>query len=425
MRPLPRGADVAPSWRELVPWTDKKGRLHPLRAAVFGLLLLPLMWLLVRWGAGWLGPERVNAAIHSTGYWTIWLLMASLVVTPLKALSGIPNIVVVRRMIGNAALLYALLHLTLYATDQHWRLWTIAAEILKRFYLTIGAVALGGLVVLGATSTDGWARWLGTAWKRLHRVVYVLAVLGLVHYVLQSKLDVSQALLAGGVFTWLMLWRALPLGKDREWPWLLLISVGAGVATLAFEYLWYRFGTHINPMRVVISETDIAFGLHPAGQVLMLGLVATALAEVRRLALGQAGGTLLFTMAIFALGAFLDDVMALFLGWSYDDILPDDTTPALFDVFWMVLLSLIGLARWRLRADIPLRRLLDGLWVVCVLYQIAIVGLGSRPIGAVAASVIGVLVLVLGYRVWLVSRGAALMLLPLGVFMAFRVMSFL
>ena len=90
------------------PWTDKKGRLHPLRAVVFMLLLLPGIWLAAALLAAHAGrPRRSTQLIHSTGYWAVWFLVASLMVTPAKALLGLPNIAVVRRMIGNAALAYA------------------------------------------------------------------------------------------------------------------------------------------------------------------------------------------------------------------------------------------------------------------------------------------------------------------------------
>ncbi len=410
---------LAPTWTELVPWTDRKGRLHPLRAVVFGLLLLPAAWLAVRWTGNMLGPERTNAAIHSSGYTTIWVLLASLAVTPAKVLSGMPNLAVIRRMMGNAALLYAGLHLTLYCMDQHWRLLTVVAEIVKRFYLTIGFVSLAGLLVLGVTSTDGWSRWLGRTWKQIHRVVYGLAVLGVIHYLLQSKLDVSQALLAGGVLTWLLLWRALPVGPDRAWAPLLGLSVVAAAATLLFEFLWYRFGTHANPIRVVVSEIDVDYGLHPAGQVLLLGLLVAALTELRRLSATAVGGTMLFTVAVYALGALGDDVAALFLGWSYEDILPPDTSPLSFDVLWAMLLGLVGLARWRLRLQAE-RRWFDALWVSCISYQVILVGSGNRHASAVAAiAIVGASILL--YRLTVpVSRGAATMLLPLAIFMAYR-----
>lgn len=413
---------VWPTRAELIPWTDKRGRVDRLRTTVFGLLLLPALWLLLRWSLHWLGPEPVNAAIHSTGYCTIWLLVASLVVTPLKALSGQPNIVVIRRMIGNAALLYALLHLTLYAMDQNWRMLTVASEILTRFYLTIGFVALLGLLVLGFTSTDGWIRVLGKNWKRLHRLVYALMVLGLVHYMLQSKLDVSQALFACGVFSWLMMWRVLPAGKDREWPMLAGITVASALLTLGYEYAWYRYGTHVNPARVVLYEFDVTYGLHPADKVLLMGALATGAAELRRLSISSFGPSVLFTMILYSLGAFVDDIMSLFNGWSYDGLLPAGANEGFLDVLWFLIFGLMGVARWRMRKSWQ-RWLIDGLWVACIANQVLLVGAGSRTLGSDMSIAAMVAVIILAARIWGTSRGAALMLLPLGLFLIYQATS--
>ena len=394
---------VLPGRVELIPWTDKKNRFHPLRATVLALLFAPVAWLAIRWAAGMLGPEPVNAAIHSTGYWTIWLLLAALVVRPAKALAWSPNLIVVRRMLGNAALAYALLHLTLYATDQKWRLLTIVAEIVKRFYLTIGFAALLGLLVLGLTSTDGWARALGPRWKTLHRTAYVLTVLGLVHYLLQSKLDVSQALLAGGVFSWLMLWRALPSGRDREWAPLLAISFAATALTLAYEYGWYRFGTRADPLRILRGELDVSFGLSPAGQVLALGLLATAAAELRRWSQLRPD-TRALTMLVFALSGLLDRVVALFAGWSLDDLVPASALAS------AGLLAIVGLVRWSLRAT-PQRRLVDAMALACLVDMLwaDYAGTPDHHVAGTLAALAGSLALLLGRRLWpLLSRGTAL-----------------
>ena len=361
---------LAPTRIELMPWTDRKGRFDRLRFSTLILLIAPVAWLALRWLRHDLGPEPVNAAIHSTGYWTIWLLLASLTLTPAKVVAMMPNIVVLRRMVGNAALLYAGLHIVLYSLDQQWKLLTIGAEIIKRFYLTIGFVALVGLVVLGFTSTDAWLRHLGKDWKRLHRVVYAITVLGLVHYILQSKLDVSQALLAGGVFTWLMLWRQLPAGPDRFWLPLLGIAVAAAALTLGYEYGWYYFGTHSDPMKVVRGEFEIGFGLHPAGQVLVLGILTMLGLEVRRAAAGRWGQQPWFVIALYALGAFIAGGLAIFLGWQADDPIEGATPAWLIVGGWAMLLAVLGAARWHLRGRWP-GRLVDLVWVACVLFQIA------------------------------------------------------
>ena len=128
--------------------------------------------------------------------------------------------------------------------------------------------------------------------------------------------------------------------------------------------------------------------------------------------------------AIRGFGLFFDDIGALFMGWSYDDVLPEGTNQALFDVLWVVILGLVGVARWRLRHH-PLRRVIDGFWLACVFYQIAVVGYGSHPVGAAGAAVVITAAMLVGLRIWLVSRGAALMLVPLAVFLAYRMTTFL
>lgn len=350
-----------------------------------------------------LGPEPVNAAIHSTGYWAIWLLLASLVVSPLRALAWSPNLAVLRRMVGNAAFVYVALHLVLYSMDQQWRLLTIVSEIVKRFYLTIGFVALLGLAALFVTSTDGWMRTLGRAWKRLHRLAYPIAGLGLVHYILQSKLDVSQALLAMGVFTWLMLWRVLPGGLDRQLLPLLGISVLAAGLTLACEYLWYRFGTRSDAIRVVLGELDVSFGLRPAGQVLLLGLVASVAAELRRRALTRFGRMEVFTMAVFAACAFVGDGAALFAGWQ-----PDDPAPA--DLPWWMVVGLcaavcavLGWRRWK--AEHRQRQLVDAAMAAFIVFQSTYDGPIIRRLQAIG--LLAAMALVTGAVIARRSRGHA------------------
>ncbi len=182
-----RVASMAPpegSLSSWLPWLDRKGRLSPLRASVFALLWLPILTYAGRYALHDLGPRPVHEALLAAGTWTIWWLLASLAVTPAKALLGLPGIVVVRRMIGSAALAYGVLHLTLHAADENWRLLHVAAEIVSRFYLTVGAAVLAGLAGLGWTSRDSWVKRLGPGWKRLHRLAYPLAALGMFHYYL-------------------------------------------------------------------------------------------------------------------------------------------------------------------------------------------------------------------------------------------------
>jgi DMSO/TMAO reductase YedYZ heme-binding membrane subunit len=200
----------ATGWRALLPWRDRFGRLSWLRIAALFFIIFPALLL---GHAAWteaLGPEPLKAATHETGRMAVRLLLASLAVTPFGRILGFPKLFQLRRMLGLAALAWAAFHALLYVGDQNWVLWRVAVEIASRFYLVLGFTALVGLAVLGWTSTDAWMKRLGRRWKRLHRLVFPIAVLALLHAFIQSKADTSQAVLMAGLFVWLMGWRALP-----------------------------------------------------------------------------------------------------------------------------------------------------------------------------------------------------------------------
>ena len=120
-----------------------------------------------------------------------------------------PKLVAIRRMVGVAAFAYACAHLFLYVVDQHFALLHVASEIALRFYLTIGFVTWLGLAALAATSTDAMIRRLGPRWKTLHSLVYGIAVLALLHFMIQAKADVSEPVMMTGFFIILMLFRVL------------------------------------------------------------------------------------------------------------------------------------------------------------------------------------------------------------------------
>ncbi len=403
------------SFAAALPWTDKKGRPHLLRSVIFLLLLVPGTVLGVRWGVWGLGTRPLKAAIHSTGYWAVWLLLGSLLISPLKALTGNTQWPVVRRMVGVAALAYALIHLSLYMADEDWKLLHIGAEILSRFYLTIGAVALLGLIVLGATSTDSLVRSLGARWKQLHRLVYGIAVLTAVHYTLQSKADVSQALVAAGAFAWLMLWRRLPAGRDRTVVPMVGLAVASALVTLATEFLWYRFGTKIDPWRAMAIEADVQYGLHPAALVLALGLLAATAIGLRQLAATRAGQSVWFTVAIYAAGAFAADLGMFLFGLSPDD---PPAGQLVRHVAAVLVFAALGYARTRLQGA-GQRSLLDVLWAASALFPLLALVFDDPRLPVAAAVVVAAGALVTCTRVWTISRTAAVLLLPLVAWIAY------
>ncbi len=256
------------------PWRDRAGRLSPLKLGVFAALFLPGAVLAAQLATDALGARQINALTHGTGLWTIRLVLLSLAITPFRALLDWPALPLVRRMIGVAAMVYGLAHLTLYVVDQNFRLLHVGAEIIHRFYLTIGFVALLGLVALGVTSTDASVRRMGRNWGVLHRLIYLIGVLAVFHAALQSKANVGEAILMAGLFVWLMLWRLLPTGWRRWWAALLPLAVIACCATAGIEYAWYALATHIPPDRVLAANFYLEYPPSSAGWVLIVGLAA-------------------------------------------------------------------------------------------------------------------------------------------------------
>ncbi len=265
-----------------LPWRDRAGRLSTFKLAVFVALFVPGLVLAGQLAADALGARQVNALIHGTGLWTIRLLLVSLAVSPARAVLDWPRILLVRRMIGVTALAYGLAHLSLYVVDQNGRLLHVGEEILHRFYLTIGFVALLGLAALGATSTDAAVRRLGKNWNRLHRLAYPVGVLAVIHATLQSKANISEATLMMGLFVWLMLWRLLPTDWRSRPLVLAPLAAAAAAATAGLEYAWYALATHIPASRVLAANFDLEYPPRPAGWVLLAGLAVVLLAAVRR-----------------------------------------------------------------------------------------------------------------------------------------------
>lgn len=264
-----------------LPWTDRKGRLDALRLVVFLALAAPALWMGWLWAVSGFGPKPVTAAIHMSGDWAARFLVLTLAVTPLRLLTRWNALVAVRRMIGLSVLFYAALHLLLYAVDQKWILTTIASEIALRVYLTIGFAALLGLVALGATSTDGAIRRMGAqAWGRLHLLVHPVAVLVLVHYFMQAKSDVTDALLLAGLA--LLLWGFRVVRRwrlERALIALVGLAMVAALATAGVEMLWYGTMTGVKVSRVWLANFDFDVAVRPPWVVLLVGLAAAAAAR--------------------------------------------------------------------------------------------------------------------------------------------------
>ncbi len=276
----------------MTPWTDRSGKFSPLKAGVLAGACLPAVWLALQAASGALGPagspgplgaRPVTEAIHETGDWAIRFLWISLAVTPLRRIANWPKLIMVRRMLGVTALCYALAHFALYIVDLKLDLLRVASEIALRFYLTIGFVALLGLVALGSTSTDAAIRRLGGNWSRLHKIVYAIGLLAAFHFFIQSKADVFEPTLMAGLFLLLMLyrlahWRGFALTSPSI---LVAIAILGGLGTAAVEYAWYGLATGVPPGRVLAANLQFSFSIRPAWWVLATGLAVAAIAVVR------------------------------------------------------------------------------------------------------------------------------------------------
>ena len=266
----------------MTPLTDRQGRFSPLKAITLALALLPAAVIAYWFFTHQLGPLAVKAALRLVGDWTIRLLVITLALTPLQRALNWPKIALIRRMLGVTTFTYALTHFILYIVNSKYDLVFVASEIVLRFYLTIGFVALLGLSLLAATSFDSAVRKLGKKWKTLHRLVYGIAALGLLHYFIQTKIDVSPAVLLTGFYFLLMIHRVFISRRVALTPVVLAASAGsASLLTALAEFAWYGLTTGVDPWRIAKANLMFSFGLRPAVIVLLVGLIPCALAMWR------------------------------------------------------------------------------------------------------------------------------------------------
>lgn len=168
------------------------------KVALWAACLAPFVWLFVRAAgfAGTLGANPVEEILEVCGKTGINLLMLTLCITPLRRSLGINRLISFRRLLGLFAFSYLVLHFLSYAVLDLGLDWgTLLEDITERPYVTVGFTGLVLLVPLAATSTQALQRRMGRKWAKLHRLVYVVAVLGVVHYWWQVKLDTAEPLL--------------------------------------------------------------------------------------------------------------------------------------------------------------------------------------------------------------------------------------
>ena len=180
------------------------------KALAFALCLIPLGRLLWRVYANDLTANPVEFITHFTGDWTLWFLLITLAVTPLRGLLRQPQLIRFRRLVGLFAFFYGLLHLTTWVwLSSGFDVVAMWQDVVKRRFITSGMTALLLMAPLALTSTAGWVRRLGyVRWQRLHRLIYLSALVGMIHYYWGVKSDIRMPVLYGVILAGLLLYRA-------------------------------------------------------------------------------------------------------------------------------------------------------------------------------------------------------------------------
>jgi methionine sulfoxide reductase heme-binding subunit len=179
-----------------------------LKSAVFVACLIPLGQLAYRAYHTDLGANPIDTVTRFTGSWALIFLLASLAVTPLRRLTGWHELIKFRRMLGLYAFFYALLHFsTFVGLDHFFDLDRIGKDILKRPYVTAGFTAFVLMIPLALTSTAGMIRRLGRRWQQLHRLVYLAAIAGVIHFYWLVKSDIRRPAQYGAVLALLLGYR--------------------------------------------------------------------------------------------------------------------------------------------------------------------------------------------------------------------------
>lgn len=193
-------------------------KFRPSKILLFLLCLAPLFYAGWRAWQGDLTANPIEYITHFTGDWTLRFIVFTLAVSPLRALLNRPGLIRYRRMIGLFAFFYATLHLATYVwLDKFFEWGEMVKDVRKRPFITAGFTAFMALLPLAVTSTAGWIRRLGgKRWRLLHRLVYVAAVAGVVHYYWLVKSDIRAPVFYGVLVALLLLARAVPFAGRRR-----------------------------------------------------------------------------------------------------------------------------------------------------------------------------------------------------------------
>ena len=187
---------------------------------VWAACLAPAVMLVVKGLRSGLGANPIEYITHATGDWTLRFLLITLAITPLRRMLHLPDLIRFRRLLGLFAFFYGCLHfITWIWLDKFFDPAEMWADVVKRRYITAGITGFVLMVPLAITSTGNWIRRLGgKKWQRLHRLIYLSALAGVIHYYWLVKSDVRLPAFYGAVLLLLLGWRAVNRRRQPSLP---------------------------------------------------------------------------------------------------------------------------------------------------------------------------------------------------------------
>jgi methionine sulfoxide reductase heme-binding subunit len=265
------------------PWQDRKNGFSWLKASVFTLMFAPGIWLAYQVAAGEFGPVPLGGMTFWSGVWATALILLALAITPALTIAQWGQLIIVRRMIGVAALAYTIAHIIIYFALRFWDFASIAHEMVTRLSLILAVVATIGLIALGVTSVDAAVRRMGAkGWQQLHNAIYAIAALALIHFLLSPDAYPEQYLMSG-MFFWLMGWRVLNRrGRGRDARALAVLAVSSSLFAAILEAGWLWAYHDYDALDTLDNNFSLVLGVSPAWKLLILGLLIAVGAASRR-----------------------------------------------------------------------------------------------------------------------------------------------
>lgn len=196
---------------------NSKRALLVLKILIWLGALAPLAWIAAGYRFDWLGANPIEKITHVTGKTALSLLLITLLVTPVRKLTGWNRLLLARRPLGLFAFFYVCVHLGIWAGLDMTLMWEwMAEDIADRPYITVGMAAFVVLVPLALTSTRGWIRRLGSKWRVIHKGIYIASALAIVHFYWIQKADVREPVLFGLALAVLLGYRAVSWRLKRR-----------------------------------------------------------------------------------------------------------------------------------------------------------------------------------------------------------------